>query len=58
MAFYEVDYSYKIGEWGTVELEADTPDQADELGREYVYETFPDVTDITVDGVKEIKKNG
>lgn len=55
MPNYEVEYEYKITEWGAVELQADNPDQADEFGREYVYETIPDATDITVNSVREIK---
>ena len=59
MTFYNVDYEYKISEWGTIQLEADNVDHADELGREYVYETIPDATDITVNSIKEINtKNG
>lgn len=54
MAFYQVDFAYKVEEWGTIELEADSIEQADELGREHVYATFPEATDITVDAVKEI----
>lgn len=58
MAYYSVDFSYKIEEWGSIELEADSADQADELGREHVYVTFPEATDITVDAIKEIKTSG
>lgn len=54
MAFYQVNFAYKIEEWGTIELEADNVEQADELGREHVYATYPEATDITVDSVKEI----
>lgn len=56
MAYYEIDYAYKIKEWGVVTLEADDPEQADEFGREYVLEAFPEVTEIEIESVKEIKR--
>jgi hypothetical protein len=62
MPYFEVDYEYKIPEWGTVELEADSAEQADQSGREYVYDIIPDAVDITINNIKEIKeintKNG
>lgn len=55
MPYFEVDYEYKIPEWGTVELEADSSDQADQFGREYVYEIIPDAVDITINNIKLIE---
>jgi len=51
---YEVGFTYKIEEFGTVQLQAMNADEADDLGREHVYASFPEATDITVDYVKEI----
>lgn len=54
MKDYEVGYSYKVSEFGTVNLQALNADEADDFGREHVYVSFPEATDITVDYVKEI----
>lgn len=56
MSFYEIDYAYKIKEWGVVTLEADDVEQAEDFGKEYVRESFPDVTEIEIEGIKEIKR--
>lgn len=53
--WYEVDFGYKIEEYGVVTLEADDIEQADEFAREYVKETYLDCTDIVIDTIKEIK---
>ena len=55
MTYYAVDFSYKIEEYGVVELEADNLEQAEDFAREYVAETYPDVMDVSIDGIKEIK---
>lgn len=52
---YEVDGSYKIEEWFKMDIEADDVDQAEDIAREQAFEMYPDVTDITVDMVREIK---
>lgn len=55
MAFYEIEFNYKVEEYGTVLLEADDVEQAEQFGQEYVKETYSDVTDITIDSIKEVK---
>ncbi len=55
MPNYEVDFEYKVSEYGTIALSADNPDQADDFAREDIYETYPDATDITVVTVREVK---
>jgi len=52
---YDIGFTYKVEEYGVVNLEADTEDQADEFGREYVRESFPDVSDIEIDYIREVK---
>lgn len=52
---YAVDFSYKIEEYGVVELDADNVEQAEDFAREYFTEAYTDATDFTIDGVKEIK---
>lgn len=58
MSYYEIDFGYKIEEYGVVELEADDVEQAEEFAREYVKDTYPDdiISDITIDAIKEIKR--
>lgn len=56
MSFYEIDFTYKIEEYGTVTLEADDSEQAEEFGREYIKETYTDVMDIQIDEVKVIER--
>jgi len=56
MSFYEVDFSYKVEEFGTVSVEADDTEQAEAFAREYVYETYPDTLDVTIDDIKAINR--
>lgn len=58
MAYYDIGFTYKVEEYGVVSLEASDPTEADEFGREYVRESFPDVTDVEIDYVKELKVIG
>lgn len=55
MAWFEIDFTYDVEEYGTVTLEADTREQAEIDGRDYVHETYNDVKNISIDEVKEIK---
>lgn len=55
MTNYAVDFSYKIEEYGVVEMEADNIEQAEDFAREYVSETYPDVMDVNIDSIKELK---
>jgi len=54
MTSYEVNFSYKLPEWGTVTLEAKDLQEAEELALEYVEESYPDVENIEVDAIREI----
>lgn len=54
MAFYEIDFTYDVEEYGTVVLEADDKDFAEADAIEYVKETYSDVKNITLDEIKEI----
>lgn len=54
MKDYEIGFTYKIEEFGTVQLQAVDINEADEFCREHVYTSFPEATDITVDYVREI----
>ena len=52
MPMYDIGFNYKVEEYGIVSLEADDDNQADEFGREYVRETYPDVVDVEIDYVR------
>lgn len=54
MPMYESGFTYKVEEYGVVCLEADNPEWADQLARDYVSEMFPDATNVEIDYVKEI----
>ncbi len=54
MKQYEVGFSYKVNEFGTIEMEALNDQDAEDLGLEHVFQTFPEATDIAIDYVKEI----
>ena len=58
MPMYEIEYSYDIREGGATTVEADDNEQAEQYGREYVLETFDDIMNVSIDGVRELKKNG
>lgn len=54
MAMYVADFSYDVKEWGSVTLEADNLNQADEYVLEHIREAYPDVSNIEVDSLKVI----
>lgn len=56
MPMYEVDFDYKIEEYGTVETEADGVDQAEDLAREHVHEAYPEVTNVNIIAVREVRR--
>lgn len=56
MTSYNVDYSYKIEEFGTAHIEADDTEQAEQFAREYILDTHPEISslDFTIDTIKEV----
>ena len=56
MTFYEVDFDYKVEEYGTVELEADDVNQAEDYAREHIAEAYPEVTSVSINAIREIKR--
>lgn len=54
MTMYVADFTYDITEWGSVTLEADNIDQADEYVSEHIREAYPDVKNVSVETLKEI----
>lgn len=55
MTSYNVDYSYKVEEFGTCHIEADDTEQAEQFAREYILDTHPEISisDFSIDTVKE-----
>jgi len=51
---YQIDFSYMIEEYGTVTIAAMDAQEADEMAREYVRDTFEDAKSITVEEIKEL----
>jgi hypothetical protein len=54
---YDVEFSYKLPEWGNVELEATDTDEAETLAERYVKDTFPDAVDVMITSVREVKED-
>jgi len=54
MPFYEVEYDYTIRDGGVVTIQGDNVEHAETVAREYVKETFLDVSDVEIITVKEI----
>lgn len=56
MAFYEIDFTYDVEEFGTVTLEAASLEDAEIEAKDYVRETYRDVKNIQIDELKEIER--
>jgi hypothetical protein len=54
MAMYQVDFEYNLPEFGTVELEADSEEEAEELAKEQFVEMYPEAVDLEIIGVNVI----
>lgn len=54
MTKYSVDYSYKENGWGNVEVEGDDRNEAEFEALNYVHDTNPDISEVTVTDIKEI----
>ncbi len=54
MTKYQIEYSYQVPEWGTIELNADNKDEAEGLAYIEIKQLFPEVLDVQVDSVKVI----
>lgn len=55
MPMYEVDFDYKIEEYGTVQVEARDNDEAEDFAREHIAEAYPEVTNISINVIREIR---
>jgi hypothetical protein len=54
MPMYQVSYSYEIPEWGTIELEADSEDQARELAMDEIEFSYPEISNIEISKVEQM----
>lgn len=54
MKNFEVGFTYKVEEFGVVELNALDDGEADEMAREHVREAYPEASDVEIDYIKEI----
>lgn len=55
MTKYEGDFSFKLDEFGTIaDIEAIDVEDADAQIMEYVRETYPDASNISVDAIREM----
>ena len=53
MPMYQVDFNYKLPEWGSIDIEATDPEQAEEFAMEEIKEIYEDIEDVVIDGVRE-----
>ena len=54
MTAFNVKFSYVVEEFGDVVVNADDSEQAEMFGKEYIWETYPEASQIVIDEVKEI----
>lgn len=55
MGTYEVDFTYDMPEWGSVELEdIDDKEDAEVHALAYIKTTYPDVTNIKIEAVRNL----
>lgn len=56
MPAYSVDYSYMIEEFGNTVVNADDVEQAEQYAKEYILETYPEISSATLvfDSIKEV----
>ena len=56
MKDWNVEFDYNIRTGGAMSFQAETRDEAEQMGREYVQETYADAFDIEIVEVDEIVK--
>ena len=55
MTNYDIDYSYKIPEWGTISnIMANDLDDAEAVAYETIKKLYPDIVDVEIDAVREL----
>jgi len=57
MKTYECEFEYKIKEYGSIVFDGcEDPDDAEQRAVEYVEDTYPDVSEIEITSIKEVKE--
>lgn len=51
---YFIDFTGKVEEYGTVELEAESVEEAEEFTRDHIREAYPEFVDVEINSIKEI----
>lgn len=54
MANYLIDFNYSMPEYGSVTIEADSYEEAEEAAREYVREMYDEARNIEIESVQEL----
>lgn len=54
MATYEVEFTYLVPEWGTVELEADNHEDAKEEALKHIEMSYPEANDVEILEIKAV----
>lgn len=55
MPMFEVEFSYNVPEWSSVELTAVSKEDAEIDADAVIKDMYPEATDVEILGVKEIK---
>ena len=58
MTKYKVEFSYNVPEWGDVELDAESEDEATSDAERHILMSFPEAIDVSIDKVEELSANG
>lgn len=58
MAAFEVDFTYRLEEYGFEVLEANDAEQAEDFAKEHILSLYPDIVDIEIDAVREVTHIG
>jgi len=58
MPKYQVDFSYKIPEWGTIDnLIAASADEAEDTAMKYIENNYEGIIDVMIDLVRELEND-
>jgi len=54
MTAYEVDFSYKLPEWGVINVDAENVELAEEQAMDIIKDLYQDIEDIKIEALREI----
>ena len=55
MPMYEIDFRYKLPEWGTVSLDASDVDEAEDMALDQIETMYADIEDVEIESIRELK---